>query len=479
MLGITKKYNQFKESTYFAGGKFIIYATCVCLAGTFAVGCLGLIIGFPLLTFPLAMLISHPVIWIIMGVVLTAAYKMVVEPLFHLAKNYINGKRASKGEKSEEKSPEREQPEENQGRPKTPDRDSGVVPDGTESPENRSRRNSNASLDSGLDMNSKIVTYNTAGAGNNCFFHSVFGQNNSGTYRAEKAQEMRLEWHKFLSRFESLDDLSMPAPLREQLEKVFNMFLNKPGDLTGKSDKIKGLAEQMNKKIEEADSKSEELKNKIVRKFYCHDIFRNTVYIIIKEAINQRNNRCPDNQKPIPSIQDLLNNKENLYNEIQEDMESCALVLILNLSNEEYANTYDPKVIKDSFINDKSVYKAYREAIRGSYCVFIEEIPILASLANIEIDVHYKNNNNDVHTAFKPNPAMINNDELNQVFDRESYRLNDELWGNKEQETIYLNPGHYERAKVVEAEPSLMEKANSALQGAAAACVNALGFNNP
>lgn len=160
-------------------------------------------------------------------------------------------------------------------------------------------------------------------------------------------------------------------------------------------------------------------------------------------------------------------------------MESCALVLILNLSNEEYANTYDPKVIKNSFINDKSVYKAYLEAIRGSYCVFIEEIPILASLANIEIDVHYKNNNNDVHTAFKPNPAMINNDELNQVFDRESYRLNDELWGNKEQETIYLNPGHYERAKVVEAEPSLMEKANSALQGAAAACVNALGFNNP
>ncbi|WP_353277899.1 hypothetical protein [Wolbachia endosymbiont (group A) of Agelastica alni] len=121
MLGITKKYNQFKESTYFAGGKFVIYATCVCLAATFAVGCLGLIIGFPLLTFPLAMLISHPVIWIIMGVVLTAAYK--------LAKNYIDGKRASQGEQ------------------KTQDGDSGIVPGSEPNSRNSSRR---SSLDSGL-----------------------------------------------------------------------------------------------------------------------------------------------------------------------------------------------------------------------------------------------------------------------------------------------------------------------------------------
>ncbi len=94
MSGIIEKYNQFKESTYFADGKFVIYATCVCLAATFAVGCLGLIIGFPLLTFPLAMLISNPVVWVLMGIILTVAYKMVVKPLFYLAKNYINGKGA-------------------------------------------------------------------------------------------------------------------------------------------------------------------------------------------------------------------------------------------------------------------------------------------------------------------------------------------------------------------------------------------------
>ncbi|CAI5593699.1 hypothetical protein L0Z56_00140 [Wolbachia endosymbiont of Aedes aegypti] len=43
MLGITK--NNQKESTYFAGEEFVIYATCVCLAATFAAGCLGAVIG--------------------------------------------------------------------------------------------------------------------------------------------------------------------------------------------------------------------------------------------------------------------------------------------------------------------------------------------------------------------------------------------------------------------------------------------------
>ncbi|XCA33174.1 MAG: hypothetical protein ABS808_05300 [Wolbachia endosymbiont of Polyergus mexicanus] len=149
MLGITEKYNKFKESTYFAGGKFVIYSFGIYLAATFTIGCLGAVIGFPLLTFPLAMLISNPVVWVLMGIVLTVAYKMV--------KDYINKKKAPEGKKSEEKevepqkSPEeQEQTVNNQGNPKTPDRDSGVVPDGTESPEDRSRRNSDASVDSGL-----------------------------------------------------------------------------------------------------------------------------------------------------------------------------------------------------------------------------------------------------------------------------------------------------------------------------------------
>ncbi|WP_338406183.1 MULTISPECIES: Ulp1 family isopeptidase [unclassified Wolbachia] len=133
MSNITKKYNQLKESTYFAGGKFVIYATCVCLAATFAAGCLGAVIGSPLLTFPLAMLISNPVVWVLMGIILTVAYRMVVGPLFGSAKNYINGKRASKGEKSESM-------------------DSGVdtISRKTNGSDDTERRSSSTSLDSGL-----------------------------------------------------------------------------------------------------------------------------------------------------------------------------------------------------------------------------------------------------------------------------------------------------------------------------------------
>ncbi|MDX5495051.1 MAG: hypothetical protein O7198_00010 [Wolbachia endosymbiont of Nomada marshamella] len=418
MSGIIKKYNQFKESTYFAGGKFVIYATCVCLAATFAVGYLGLIIGFPLLIFPLAMLISNPIVWVLMGIILTVAYKMVVEPLFYLAKNYINGKGAGQGEQ------------------KTQDGDSGVVPDGTESPENRSRRNSDASVDSGLDMNSKIVTYNTAGDGN-CFFHAVFGDNSSGQYKAEKAQDMRMEWHKFLSQFKSLDDPSMPASLRGHLETLFNMFLNKPGDLTGRSDEIKKLVEQTNEKTRNAKDKVGELVGRVIRNFnVSHD--------------------------------KAISNLREYAEALDPD----------NFDEEIYKTKYNSDVITNSFLNNPELYKAYLEAINNPcYYIFIKEIPILASLANIKINVYYKDNNNEKHEEFKPDPQMINNDLLNHIFGRGSYKLNDELWGDKRQETIYLKPGHYERAKVVEAEPSLMEKVNSALQGAAAAYANALSLN--
>nr|WP_253308923.1 hypothetical protein [Rickettsia endosymbiont of Ceutorhynchus assimilis] len=76
-----------------------------------------------------------------------------------------------------------------------------------------------------LPTNSQVVKYNTAGDGN-CFFHAVFGDNSSGPYKAERAQDMRMEWHKFLSQFESLDDASMPAPLRDHLNYLFQLYLS-------------------------------------------------------------------------------------------------------------------------------------------------------------------------------------------------------------------------------------------------------------
>ncbi|NEV49944.1 hypothetical protein EUZ93_05800 [Wolbachia pipientis] len=635
MSGIIEKYNQFKESTYFASGKFVIYAACVYLAATFAAGCLGAVIGFPLLTFPLAMLISNPVVWVLMGVVLTAAYKMVVKPLFHLAKDYINKKKAPEGEKSEEKevepqkSPEKqEQTVANQERPKTPGRDSGIFEceknfvhetnngnyeyklsttdirdiakssygwiadkdrkglknaskgvyfacpgnftssleaelqeyknkedsnlvftsilnlngnhwvtlvvsydekskklrayccdsfgksllekvssalqktlgvdnssiesskikqqtdthncgifalenahritqmfnenkssdeikrelseykpneeelknkriefakvlekykrSGVNMPDSqrKSRRSSVASGDSGLGVGPEVVTYNTAGDGN-CFFHAAFGDNSSGQYKAEKAQDMRMEWHKFLSQFNSLNDPRMPELLKGQMQKVFGAFLENPNHLIGMSDSIKDLVQHTNRRVEKIKKKT----NKLIKKLCC-----------------------------------LTTLKEN---EVIGDLRSIS-ASNLNISERKYDRNYNSDTAANSFLNGKSIYRSYLEAISSqSYHVFIEEIPILASLANIEIDVYYKNNGNDVNTLFLPNAGMIN----------EGYQQNNELWGNKEQETVYLAPGHYERAEIVEVEPSLMEKVSSAIQSVVTVCVNALGLN--
>ncbi|MDG7053693.1 MAG: hypothetical protein LKM45_07625, partial [Wolbachia endosymbiont of Alcedoecus sp.] len=120
MLGTTEKGTYFTELG--AIGRFAIYAG-IYLAATLTIGCLGLIIGSPLLTFPLAMLISNPIVWILMGVALAVTYKLAIEPLFCWVKGYVSGKGADQ------------------------DGNSGIVPGNEPSSKNSSRR---SSLDSGL-----------------------------------------------------------------------------------------------------------------------------------------------------------------------------------------------------------------------------------------------------------------------------------------------------------------------------------------
>ncbi|QOD37915.1 Ulp1 family isopeptidase [Candidatus Wolbachia massiliensis] len=90
-----------EKSTYFtklkAHGRFAIYAFSAYLAFTFTVGYLGWVIGSPLLTLPLAMLISRPMIWIAIGIVLAVVYKVAVEPLFYSVRGYFSEKEAPGG----------------------------------------------------------------------------------------------------------------------------------------------------------------------------------------------------------------------------------------------------------------------------------------------------------------------------------------------------------------------------------------------
>ncbi|MGL9761496.1 MAG: hypothetical protein ACR5LB_04755 [Wolbachia sp.] len=213
----------------------------------------------------------------------------------------------------------------------------------------------------------------------------------------------------------------MPASLKAQLGKVFNMFLNKSEDLIGKSDKIKKLAEHTNKKIKKVKRKVE----KLIRKLLRMDLPENEVKSNLKE-----------------------------------------LAVSNFFSAKRYEKNYNSESEANSLLNSKLIYKSYLEAIRSqNYYVLIEEIPILASLADIEIDVHYKNNGNDVHTLFKPNPEMIN----------EGYQQNDELCGNRERETIYLKPDHYEKAEVAS---YVLEKPRSIVCSLVKKCANVLKPSN-
>ncbi|WP_341808540.1 hypothetical protein [Wolbachia endosymbiont (group E) of Neria commutata] len=304
-------------------------------------------------------------------------------------------------------------------------------------PNKRNRRSSgnssasSVSLDSGISVGSKegkqtqkteVKAYDTVGDGN-CFFHSVFGKKDytympevykDGVYRDERAQEMREEWHKFLSQFTSLNDPRMPKALKEQLQKVFGAFLEKPGDLTGRSDMIEGLVEQTKKKIENVENNVKTLVSKIVNDF------------------------------SIPQ------------NEAISNLKRYVQLLCSEFTEEEYNEKYNSDTMTNSFLNDEVLYKSYLEAIsKQNYYVFAEEIPILASLAGIKITVHHKDNGNNVHEVFKPNPEMMKMnmfDEVDEVH-TEVYKRNGELWGDKKQETIYLKPGHYERAEVVPLTP--------------------------
>ncbi|MDR1261557.1 MAG: hypothetical protein LBJ80_04025 [Rickettsiales bacterium] len=174
--------------------------------------------------------------------------------------------------------------------------------------------------------NFKIVKCDTVGDGN-CFFHAVFGESSSGVYRADKAQEMRQEWCKFLSQFKSLDDPKMPYALGQKLSSIF------------------------------------------------YDVFPG----------------------------------------------------------------------KESDFNTNTLYREYLNKInQQGYFVRVDEISILASLADIKIEAYYKNNNGQIIYLEPLESCALNPKIINKDYQRSS------VWSGKEQETIYLEGNHYSRAKTKE-----------------------------
>ncbi|APR98380.1 hypothetical protein [Wolbachia endosymbiont of Folsomia candida] len=137
-------YNNYIQKHSLSGFKSgLKYGTYLYIGATFAclMSPLCFILGANVLAniliLPLAILISNPIAWIVMGMIFIAASGVIMSmatPLFHLAKDLINKARVQK--KSEEKDIEHEPTLETPERsitpialdiPKTPDRESGIV----------------------------------------------------------------------------------------------------------------------------------------------------------------------------------------------------------------------------------------------------------------------------------------------------------------------------------------------------------------
>ncbi|KAK7866238.1 hypothetical protein R5R35_004063 [Gryllus longicercus] len=267
-------------------------------------------------------------------------------------------------------------------------------------------------------------------ADGNCFFHAVFGfKNCNGQYETTRAKEMRKEWHNFLSQYHSLKDENMPKDLKDQLKKIFTIFLNDPSYLTGRSDLINNLVNETNKKIRHSDVKVEDLKTDIVNTFCENKMFRKEIMDVICGL---------DNTEALEV--ELLRDQKTLKTRISECLEECALKLCPHLSKSQCQEMYNSQTIADLFLEDSHIYKNYVDAILNQeYFIFFEEIPILASLGNIKITIYRDNGN--TKTVFEPNLNILGN-----------YKSDISTRCQEQEVTIFHAGMHFSRAEIALAE---------------------------
>ncbi|WP_341816941.1 hypothetical protein [Wolbachia endosymbiont (group A) of Agelastica alni] len=296
--------------------------------------------------------------------------------------------------------------------------------------------------------NEQMKSLKTVGDGN-CFFHAVFGNNSSIGYKAEKVQEMRMEWHKFLSQFKSLSDPSMTELLKESLKLVFSYLLSNVSEIHNVSQKMGDYIKETNrvidKRIDVSKEKVETLKNNIIEVFCKDEELRKQMYEKITQSIearNERNKNSPQKQKVLLSIEDLREekNRKELCDRIGDVTFPCASICGYVSTQAEYQDQYitNNDDILNSFFDNQEFYRLYLENIKSQdYFVFHNEIGILASLSGTEIEVYSDGQINPV--IYTPDSGMINSNYVREYV----------LWGNKKREKIYHSGMHFSRAEVI------------------------------
>lgn len=96
------------------------------------------------------------------------------------------------------------------------------------------------------------------------------------------------------------------------------------------------------------------------------------------------------------------------------------------------------QAIVNAFCKNENLYQYYLEAISSNnYYIFTEEIPILASLANIKITFYRKDNHGKMYSlVYPPDKELLGR-----------YQANLELWGTKEEAIIFHEGIHFSHAE--------------------------------
>ena len=259
------------------------------------------------------------------------------------------------------------------------------------------------------------VAKSTLGDGN-CYFHGSYGTNESGRYVTPLAQDMRLAWSRFLDRFTSCGDIRMPKYIKNALEKVFMFHLDSAG-LDNQRHFISILRDEIKTQLLDANSAvnvlRKELRAKILQKDTTvlanlplvikaiEEMKSQSKYAAIKdmllEVIQQHGKANLNIDKLINGFTDVFANENAsslTLTRLIDDMLHADIIEQLsvyqNKSIAELTELYSSDRIKMKFVNDENVYKAYIKAVQQSdYYVYIEEIPVLATLSRQKITVHF------------------------------------------------------------------------------------------
>ena len=297
-------------------------------------------------------------------------------------------------------------------------------------------------LNSVPDEKENANTHEKTMGDGDCFFHSAFATDKiSGEWMVRNAKEMRQEWSRFLEQFQSLADPAMPEHVSTCIKKVLEKLFLSPEDGGREfAQMVNKLRKEVKQKQDLAAIKSSQLKNEIKEKIQNgNEIIKKAFCQLIidcvnrsdasKESLSIQNNlrnifktQLYINIYPIQAPQEFLINQiwqkreillgcmkglNYLDNHIAQELKKYALLFNRYSSEDEYNLEINEEIILKSFSENQVVYKAYCQAIlQQSYYVFSEEIPLLASLSDVTINIWYRERNNKFQKQeFKPDNA--------------------------------------------------------------------------